>query len=78
MKKGRPEGRPFQFPPRDEYLFDFVHHGLEGLWVVHRKVSEDFAVEFDARLGQLAHEHAVGHAVLACTCVDALDPKAGN
>ena len=72
--------RPSRSPTTgDEVLFfDLIHHGLEGFGVVHREVSEDLAVEFDARLGQLTHECAVGHAVLACTCIDALNPQAAE
>ena len=46
--------------------------------MVHGKVSEDLAVEFDARFGQLPHEGAVRHAVQTGTRVDALDPQAAE
>ena len=59
-------------------FFDLIHHGLEGVGVVHGEVGEDLAVEFDARLGQLTHECTVGHAVLASACVDALNPQAAE
>ena len=80
MKKGGPFGPPFHSPTTGvEVLFlDLIHHCLEGFRVVHGKVCKDLAVELDARLGQLAHECTVGHAVLASTCIDALNPQAAE
>ena len=80
MKKGGPTGPPFLSPTTgvEVLFFDLIHHSLEGLGVVHGEVSENLAVEFDARLGQLTHECTVGHAVLASTCIDALNPQAAE
>ena len=53
-----------------------VDDGLEGLWVVHGEVGKDLAVDFDTRLGELVHELAVVHAILAHGGVDTDNPQA--
>ena len=80
MKKGGPTGPPFLSPTTgvEVLFFNLIHHSLEGLGVVHGEVSENLAVEFDARLGQLTHECTVGHAVLARSRIDPLNPQAAE
>ena len=46
-------------------LLHLVDDGLESLGVVQSEVGKDLAVDFDARLGELVHELAVVHAILA-------------
>ena len=40
-------------------LFHLFNNGLEGIGVVQGEVGQDLAVDFDTRLVQLVHEHAV-------------------
>ena len=55
-----------------------VDDGLESLGVVHSEIGKDFAVDFDARLGELVHELAVVHAKFAHSGVDTDDPQAAE
>ncbi len=51
------------------------YDGLERLGLIHCKVCKDFAVDFDTRFLQCAHELAVTVALEACGSVDTLDPE---
>ena len=53
----------------------FVHHCLEGVWVVQGQISQHLAVQLNLRFAALAHELGVAHAVLASTCIDSLNPE---
>ena len=55
-----------------------VDDGLESLGVIEGKVSKDLAVDFDTRLGELVHELAVVHAILAHGGVDTDNPQAAE
>ena len=57
-------------------LLHLVDDGLEGLRIVEGEVGKDLAVDFDARLGELVHELAVVHAILADGSVDTHNPQA--
>ena len=53
-----------------------VDDGLESLGVVEGEVGKDPAVNLDTRLGELVHELAVVHAILAHGGVDTDNPQA--
>ena len=60
------------------FLLHLLDDGLESLGVVEGEVGEDLAVDLDARLVQLVHEHAVGHVVLTHGGVDTDNPQAAE
>ena len=59
-------------------LLHLVDDGLESLGVVEGEVGKDLAVDLDTRLGELVHELAVVHAILAHGGVDTDDPQAAE
>ena len=52
-----------------------LQDGLECLRVVHGEVGENFTVETDVLLGQLAHELGIGDTPETAGSVDTLDPE---
>src|SRR5690606_37304031 len=54
---------------------DLLDDGVEGRLVVDRQFRKDLAIEFDLRLHQAIHEHAVGQAVFTRGGVDTGDPE---
>lgn len=59
-------------------LLDAVDNSLESFWVVHRKISEDFAVKANTCGAETVHKTAVSGAVLTGSCVDTGDPEAAE
>src|SRR5579863_5778969 len=55
--------------------FRLIHQGRKCRRIVHGHVSQDFAVQVDARFLQTAHEAAVGNLGRAAGCSDAYDPQ---
>ena len=57
------------------FLLHLLDDGLESLGVVEGEVGKNLAVNLDARLVQLVHEHAVRHVIFTDGCVDTDDPQ---
>ncbi len=60
------------------FLLHLVDDGLESLGVVQGEVGKDLAVDFDTRLGELVHELAVVHAILADGSINTDNPQAAE
>ena len=56
-------------------LFDGIDDGLKRLGIIHGEVSENFAVETDVLLRELAHELGISDPILTRGGIDPLDPK---
>src|ERR1700757_4665157 len=52
-----------------------IHQSLEGGGLVNGEVGKHLAVDLNTGAGEPADKSAIGHAVLAAGCVDALDPE---
>ena len=59
----------------DYDLFDGIDDGLKRLGIIHGEVSENFAVETDVLLRELAHELGISDPILTRGGIDPLDPK---
>lgn len=55
--------------------FHFVNNSLESSGIVESEVSENFAVDLDARLVDQTHEFGIGEILHACSGIDALNPE---
>ena len=64
-----------RFLPATFQLFYRINDSFESLRIVHSEVCKNLAVETDILLCELTHKLRVGHTVLACGCIDTLNPE---
>ena len=63
------------FIHKDFSLLYFLHDSFESLWIIHGKVGEHLTVNLNTSLSKLAHQYRIAHSLLACSCVNTLNPQ---
>ncbi len=62
-------------PVKKRLLKYRLNHLAEGLRVIHGQVGEDFAVQFNRRTVQFAHQFGIGQTLLTGCRIDTGNPK---